>query len=78
MTVVIERDRMTPPEVAALAKVSVKTVERWTKSGYLPQPVRIGRRRIEYPRDAVLAALSLRGTPVTQDAAQQQPAAATA
>lgn len=49
-------DLLRPSEVAAMAKVTPKTVARWTKSGHLASIVLPGGHR-RYPRDAVEALL---------------------
>jgi len=42
-------------EMAALARVSVRTLERWESVGEGPPRVRLGRRRIGYWKSDVLA-----------------------
>lgn len=42
-------------EVAAILRVTPRTVERWRRRGAGPPYVRLGTRTIRYPRAAVLA-----------------------
>lgn len=50
-------------EMAALARVSVRTLERWESVGEGPPRVRLGRRRIGYWKSDVLAWLRNKTTP---------------
>lgn len=54
---------MTEAEVAALMRVSIRTVQRWRATGETPLPVRRPGRRILYVRQEVMAWASKRATP---------------
>lgn len=41
---------MTPAEVAALTRVTTKTLQRWRFEGHGPQAVRLGYRTVRYRR----------------------------
>ena len=50
--------------VAELCQVSQRTVLRWVRQGYIPQPLRVGRRLLRFRRDDISAWLA-RGCPST-------------
>jgi predicted DNA-binding transcriptional regulator AlpA len=51
----LQSDR--PPRVAKAFDVSVMTTYRWQKSGYLPQPTRVGPRPQRWRRGVIEAIL---------------------
>jgi predicted DNA-binding transcriptional regulator AlpA len=53
-----DRKFITTPELAALLKVSRRTICLWTKSGRLPPPLQISPKRFRWDVEAVLARLT--------------------
>jgi excisionase family DNA binding protein len=51
---------LTDPQVAALAQVSVKTLQRWAAQGLIPGRLSLPGRTVRYDRAAVEAWLSAR------------------
>jgi len=49
---------MTSDEVAARAKVTVRTLRNWAKAGIGPAPVKLGPRVVRYRKDEVDAWLA--------------------
>lgn len=46
---------MTKAEVAALYRISIRTLERWARAGIGPRPIQRGPRLVRYDQDEVLS-----------------------
>lgn len=49
---------VTAKQFALLAKVDIRTIHRWHKSGAIPAGTKIGPRLVRWPRSAVAAVLA--------------------